>query len=170
MTKGFKKISFADPLRCIAFKVIGIPYEEGMKQYVELKQKEIINGLTFRNILENLGSGVRKYDKDFWVKAALEEIKSTGKNICIDDLRYYNEYEILKNYSLENNIDFKLVFCDYHSEFYEEDNPHESAALAKYLKDLGYRDQQYVEDIDMQTFSVVEESPRYLFDETQILV
>ena len=112
--------------------------------------------ITFRNILENLGAGVRKYDKDFWVKAAIELIKSSSKNICIDDLRYYNEYAQVKKYAEENNIDFKLIFCDYRSELYEASNSHQSAALADYLEKLGYKDQQYVEDSDMQAFSVFE--------------
>lgn len=161
-TMGFQKVSFADPIRDIAFNVIGLPYEEGMLKYDELKNTEIINGLTFRNILENIGSSVRKYDKDFWVKAAIEIIKNSVKNICISDLRYYNEYALIKKYADENNIDFKLVFCDYHSKYYVDNNPHESAKLATYLKNLGYKDQQYVEDIDMQSFSVVEDIPKFL--------
>ena len=53
-TMGFQKIAFADPLRDIAFQVIGIPYEKGMKHYRKLKQTPLINNLTFRNMLEKL--------------------------------------------------------------------------------------------------------------------
>ena len=56
--------------------------------------------------------------------------------------------------------DFKLIFCDYHGKNYEENNKHESAALANFLKNLGYKDQQYVEDIDMQTFNAIEGIPK----------
>ncbi len=155
-TMGFQKVSFADPLRDIAFQVVGIPFEKGMQHYRKLKQTQLINNLTFRNMLENLGAAVRRYDEDFWVRAALKIIKDSPKNICLDDLRYYNEYSLVKKYADENNIDFKLIFCDYHSEFYEENNPHQSAALAAYLEGLGYKDQQYVQDVHMQSYSLIE--------------
>ena len=61
----------------------------------------------------------------------------------------FNEYWIVKKYCEENEIDFKLVFCDYHSDGYRDDNPHESARFAKYLKELGYEDQQYVKEEDI---------------------
>ena len=60
-TMGFVKTSFAHTLRDIAFSTLGIPFDEGMKQYEELKKTPIFESLTFRNILENLGSAVRKY-------------------------------------------------------------------------------------------------------------
>lgn len=149
MTKGFKHAAFADALRDAAFHTIGMNFEEGMKQYEELKKTDLINNLTFRNILENLGSAIRKYDKDFWAKAVLKVISESVENICISDLRYPNEYWVVKKYCDDNNIDFKLVFCDYHSEGYREDNPHESAQFAKYLKGLGYEDQEYVKEEDI---------------------
>lgn len=152
MTKGFKRAAFADTLRKAAFHTIGIDFEEGMKRYDELKQTELINGLTFRNILENLGSAIREYDKDFWAKAVVKEIGSCVDNICISDLRYSNEYWVLKEYCDKNNISFKLVFCDYKSDRYEENNPHESARFAKYLKDIGYKDQEYVREEDIEQY------------------
>ena len=149
MTRKFKSLAFADVLRDVAFHTIGMDFTEGMRQYEELKQTDLINGLTFRNILENLGSAIRKYDKDFWARAVLKCISSCVENICISDLRYTNEYWIVKKYCDDNNIDFKLVFCDYHSEKYRDDNPHESARFARYLKDLGYEDQEYVREEDV---------------------
>lgn len=152
MTKGFKKAAFADALREIAFNIIGISFEEGMEKYDELKQTNLINSLTFRNILENLGSAVRKYDKDFWAKTVLKVIDSCVDNICISDLRYTNEYWVLKDYADKHNIDFKLVFCDYKSNRYQEENPHESAQFAAYLKGLGYKDQEYVDEADILAY------------------
>ena len=61
--------------------------------------------------------------------------------------KYPNPDEALK--CEENDIIFKLVFCDYHSEGYRDDNPHESARFARYLKDLGYSDQEYVREEDV---------------------
>lgn len=149
MTRKFKHVAFADALRDCAFHVLGMNYKEGMEKYEELKKTELINGLTFRNILENLGSAVRKYDKDFWARTAVKFISSCVDNVCISDLRYTNEYWTVKKYCDENNIIFKLVFCDYHSEGYRDDNPHESAQFARYLKDLGYTDQEYVREEDV---------------------
>ena len=39
---GYKKLSFADPLRKMACKVIGIDYEKAMRKYDELKKAEKI--------------------------------------------------------------------------------------------------------------------------------
>ena len=154
-TMGFAKVSFADTLRDIAFNTIGLSYEEGMKKYAELKQTNLINGLTFRNILENIGASVRKYDEDFWVKGVLKFIEENPKNIVIDDLRYPNEYKLLKNYCEKNQIEFKLIFCDYHSSTYKDNNPHESAKLAKYLKEKGYKDQEVVDELDVLNFELL---------------
>ena len=151
-TMGFKKLAFADILRDIAFNVIGMSLEEGMEKYEELKQTKIFNDLTFRNILENLGASVRKYDKEFWARGVVKQISSCVDNICISDLRYANEYWALKEYCEKNNINFKLVFCDYKSPNYCDSNPHESAHLATYLKGLGYTDQEYVSEDDIIEF------------------
>ena len=161
-TMGFMKTSFAHSLRDIAFNTLGISFEEGMKKYEELKQTNIYEGLTFRNILENLGSAVRKYDEDFWAKGVLNFIKGTPKNVCIDDLRYPNEYRVLSKYCKENDIDFKLIFCDYHSEGYKDDNPHESAQLARFLKGRGYKDQDYVDEYDIAEYELYLEQEKEL--------
>ena len=153
-TMGFAKTSFAHTLRDVAFSTLGIPFDEGMLKYEELKKTTIYNNLTFRNILENLGSAIRKYDEDFWARGVLKFIQETPKNVCIDDLRYPNEYRVLKKYCETNNIDFKLIFCDYHSEGYRNDNPHESAQLAKFLKGRGYSDQEEVDEFDIAEYEL----------------
>lgn len=148
-TKGFEKVAFADALREISFGILGMTVEEGMKNYEELKSTILFNNLNFRNILENLGSAIRKYDRDFWAKTVLVKVAQTPKDVCISDLRYPNEYRVLKKYCDKNDIDFKLIFCDYKSEKYNDSNPHESAKLARYLKDLGYEDQEEVKEEDI---------------------
>lgn len=148
-TMGFKKTSFANTLRDIAFSTIGIPFEEGMTKYSELKKTELINGLNFRNILENLGSAVRKYDEDFWARGVLKFIQGCPDNVCIDDLRYPNEYRVLKEYCELTGTEFKLIFCDFKGENYRDDNKHESALLAKFLKGRGYKDQEIVDEQDI---------------------
>lgn len=133
--RGYKKLSFADPLRKMACHVIGLDFTEAMKVYDRLKVTPICNGLTFRNILENLGSGVREIDEDFWVKAVIKGIRETTKNIVIDDMRYANEFIEIYRFCQEHNIVFKAYLCDYHSDRYDANNPHESAALANHLVD-----------------------------------
>ena len=131
--QGWKKVSFADPLRKIAFKVIGLDFKEGMARYNDLKKTELINGQTFRNILENLGEGVREYDEDYWVTAALSEMEKSLKNVCISDMRYANEYIKVYNWCKEKNIEFKAYLCDYHSPDYNPNNKHSSTSFARYL-------------------------------------
>lgn len=143
--RGYKKLSFADPLRKMACHVIGLNYEEAMKVYDRLKMTELFNKLTFRNILENLGSGVREVDEDFWVKAVTKSIRETTKNVVIDDMRYPNEFLEIYRFCQEHNIRFRAYLCDFHSERYDANNKHESAALANYLvDDLKLQDLQEV--------------------------
>ena len=155
MTKGFEKAAFADCLRDVAFQIFGIPFNEGMLHYEELKKEKFYEDLTFRNILENLGSAVRSYDIDFWARTILTKIQNSTKNICISDLRYPNEYRVLKNYCDKNGIDFKLVFTDFHSEKYKDDNPHESAQMANFLKKRGYKDQEYINEFDIADYEAM---------------
>lgn len=155
--RGFKKLSFADPLREIAFNVIGMDFNEGIKQYDELKRTELINGLNFRNILENLGASVRKFDRNFWVNALITKIKECPDNIVIDDMRYPNEYELLRNFCLSKGYEFTAYFCNFKSMVYEEKNPHESAKMSNYLAKLGYQDLQLINRSDIFSYSVLTE-------------
>ena len=139
---NYTKLSFADALREMAFEIIGMDFTEGMSKYAELKRTEIYNRQNFRNILENLGSAIRKHDLDFWANIIVEKIDKLKGNICIDDLRYVNEYSILYEYCKKNGIEFKAYFCNYKSDLHRTDNPHESAKLANYLFSLNYRDLQ----------------------------
>lgn len=149
---GFTKLSYADPLREMCFGIIGMPIEDGMKKYTELKSTELFNGLTFRNILENTGTAIRKFDKDFFANAMVSKIKEARTNVCIDDLRYVNEYTVLKDYCDNNGIKLTITMCDYHSDRYDTTNTHASAQLAKYLLELGYKHGQIVDDSAIRTF------------------
>ena len=155
---GFKKYSFADALREMAFKIIGIDYEEGMKNYSVLKQTEIYNKQNFRNILENLGSAIREQSEDFWVNTVINKISNTNENICIDDMRYPNEFLLVYNFCKKNNIEFKAYFCNYKSSVYRDDNPHESARLAKFLYDKNYKDLQEIDIYDIISYNSKKEN------------
>ena len=47
-----------------------------------LKKTKIYEDLTFRNILENLGSAIRK-DEDFWAKGVLNFFIKYTKEKCV---------------------------------------------------------------------------------------
>lgn len=161
---NYKKMAFADALRKVAFTSLGIDFEKGMKQYEWLKAKPSISveyedgdgmSINFRYFLEKLGTeGIRKYDKDFWAKALIKDIEEVPEelNICISDLRFHNEYKYLKEYAEEHGYIFEFIFCDYHSERYQENNTHASARLAEFLKDVGYEDGDLIKAEDMQHY------------------
>ena len=165
--RGFKKLSFADPLREIAFNVIGMDFDEGMEKYAELKRTEIINGLNFRNILENLGASVRKFDKDFWARALVTSVQKSVENIVIDDMRHPNEYLALRNFCVTEGISFRAYFCNYKSDVYEEANTHESAAMSNYLAQLGYDDLHLVDFKDICGYIALTEKDIKSFKEVQ---
>lgn len=134
--QGYTTVSFAEPLRRISFTALGIPYDEGMKDYERLKQTKFINGLTLREFMEKLGTeGIRAFDDKFWVNCALKTIEDTKGDVCISDMRFLNEYQGVRNFCANNNYDFKVIFCDYKSERYQKYNSHISAQLAQFLRD-----------------------------------
>lgn len=160
---NYKKMAFADALRKIAFTTLGIEYDVGMKNYDYLKANPCITvalpsgncSINFRKYLEYLGTeGIRSYDKDFWAKALIKDIEEVPEemNICVSDLRFHNEYKALKEYSEEHGYEFELIFCDYHSDRYQEYNAHASARLAEFLKEIGYEDGDLIKHEDMQHY------------------
>lgn len=94
--KDYHKVSFAGKLKAIAYEMYNVQSKDGEG----------------RKILQGLGSDLRKYDPDVWVKYALltmKNLEGDGKapavNIVLDDLRYENEGAILR----ENG--FILIQC-----------------------------------------------------------
>lgn len=151
----YKKMAFADALRKIIFLVLGFSYEEGMEKYEELKKTPVYNGQTLRQMLEHLGTeGIRYYDNDFWAKCLIKDLEQVPEdtNVCVSDLRFYNEYKYLKEFCDAKGYEFSFVFCDYHSDRYRDFNPHASARLANFLKEVGYQDGDEITDNDMQIY------------------
>lgn len=133
---GYEKMAFADALREISFAALGIPYDEGIEKYEELKRTPFINGKTLREFMEALGTeGIRKYNKDFWVNCVKKKILESKSNVCISDMRFVNEYWAIRDLCQEFDFEFDVYFCDYHSERYQKFNPHPSAVLAQHLRD-----------------------------------
>ena len=172
---NFKSMAFADALRDIAFSSLGIDKELGQKYYEDLKALDCIEvmvcdqqgdlhqhiRMNFRKFLEYMGTeGIRKYDKDFWARALVNHIDGLPEdvNVCVSDLRFHNEYKFLKEYADSHSCEFEFIFCDYHSDRYEENNGHASARLAAFLKEVGYEDGDHIKDEDMQHYiSALEE-------------
>lgn len=161
--KGYKELAFADVLRKIAFTSLGINFDDGMKNYDYMKTHEVISvnltgsciiSSTFRQFLEKLGSeGIRKYDNDFWCKGLIKEIEENDyRKVCISDMRFFNEYNHIKKFSEDNDYEFKVIFCDYHSDRYDYNNSHVSAKLANYFVDKGYKDLQELSDEDFRKY------------------
>lgn len=159
--KGYKKLAFADALRKIACATLNLSYDESMKIYDSLKTQDCVVVypnpnkskciyLNFRQILENLGTqGIRHYDNDFWARCLVKEIDESTEDICISDLRFINEYNYIKKYCEHKNYEFKLIYCDYHSNRYQYINPHESAKLSNILFELKYNDLSEITEEDI---------------------
>jgi len=157
--KGFKKLAFADALRDIAYTAIGITDDyQRVLDYDWMKAKPCItvdekdgssNSYTFRYLLEKLGTeGIRKYDNDFWCRALVNTLKKEGyKKVCISDMRFINEFDYLKKFAEENDYNFKVIFCDYHSDRYDADNNHKSAHMGNWFAKQGFKDLEDVTSI-----------------------
>ena len=161
---NYKKMAFADALRKIAFTSLGIKVDKGLENYEWMKSNGCIRTtfedgsdatINFRKFLEFMGTeGIRSYDNDFWCKCLIKDIDNTDEklNICISDLRFYNEYKYLKEYCDKKGYEFSFIFCDYHSDRYDPFNTHASARLANFLKEIGYADGDEIKDDDMQIY------------------
>ena len=161
---NYKKMAFADALRKIAFTSLGIKVDKGLENYEWMKANGCVRTIfedgsdvtiNFRKFLEFMGTeGIRSYDNDFWCKCLIKDIDNTDEklNICISDLRFYNEYRYLKEYCDKKGYEFSFIFCDYHSDRYDPFNTHASARLANFLKEIGYADGDEIKDDDMQIY------------------
>lgn len=155
---GFKQVNFADPLRNMAWSLLGWkPNNE--KEYEEFKLKKLIFNpmlsrsltedneyintfdftfsLTGREFLQKLGTEMRNIDEDFWANLWLRDtvdlMVKDKVNVCCSDLRYGNE--LRKVYSLSNieDVETAFIFTNFKSHRYEPDNPHKSEKLAQFI-------------------------------------
>lgn len=158
--KGYQKVALADALRDIAYNSLGINSSMNVDYdwlksndciYVYDKDDDYIK-FNFRYFLEHLGTqGIRKYDNDFWCRALIKTLEEKKyKKVCISDMRFINEYEYLKRFAEENGYEFKVVFCNYRSDRYQDSNTHESARLSNYFCTHGYTDLEELSDRDFE--------------------
>ena len=136
----------------------------GVFQNNVLNVKEQNHQIIFDGICDgDIKEIVTKYfdlDRDYDdIKNSCPDIKYTYLNLnryknmnLIVDLRFYNEYKYLKEYCDKKGYEFSFVFCDYHSDTYQDFKPHASARLANFLKEIGYADGDEIKDDDMQIY------------------
>lgn len=140
---GYKKISFADPLRDMVYDIInyipydGFNYDDFKMSDVVLcknlfKRKRITTG---RKILQNIGSVIKKFfGEDVWATMWYNSVLSHNTNIVCDDARF--TYEIEKAISLSRKgYKVKFIWCCYNGANFKEilkDN-HESEAFSQFI-------------------------------------
>ncbi len=81
---GFTRTGFANAVKQVGMEEHGLSWDEA---FGDKKNREV---------LQAIGHGRRvQYGEDYWVNKFFEQIKDMD-NIVVDDVRYMNEYEILK--------------------------------------------------------------------------
>jgi len=83
--KGYTKLSLAGKLKAIAYEMYGIQGKDGND----------------RLVLQGLGTDLRKYDENVWIKYLLSTVKhreteSKYAKFAVDDVRYINEANVLR--------------------------------------------------------------------------
>jgi hypothetical protein len=94
--RGYELVSFGDHLRRLARNIF--PFTEA--DFKDIKKKESPFGKydwTPRDFLIGFGEFCRYYDKNFWVHKVIDSLDHK-KNYVIDDMRFENEFEIVKEY------------------------------------------------------------------------
>ena len=142
----YEQINFADLLRQLAWSILDWKPEDDL-EYEAFKKGHAITGLGIgingRKLLQNIGTTMRLIDPDFFIKEWSKEVEkrlNQGFNICCSDLRFPNELQAARL------LGAKIIFCNYHSNKYENDNRHESEKLAQQFIALGYKDLDVITD------------------------
>ena len=100
---GFRRLAFADALKDVSQSAseleLNLAGYEGwvFEEMVEREGWERVK--TFpgvRAFLQDLGLRVRKYDENFWINSALNQIE-LGDKVVITDVRYPNEVQAVKD-------------------------------------------------------------------------
>jgi hypothetical protein len=102
-THGFKRLSFATPLKkAVAATIRGTCYAQDVEMVDS--QKDTLDeklGCTPRDIMIAYGMAMRNVDPDFWVRILLRNAEyemECGYNVVIDDLRFPNEAKALREF------------------------------------------------------------------------
>ena len=102
---GYTKIAFADPLRFMIERLLhsaGYSYNEihwflngGKEQDIE------VIGASYRHLARTLGTewGRNLIHPELWLKIAEQKFIHTDPPICVDDVRFLNELELLRRHN-----------------------------------------------------------------------
>lgn len=94
---GFEKVSFASPLKTMAKEAFGLD-EYQVNGDGKDEVTELLDGHTPRELLIELGNLYRRYDSQYWVKAAMKYVQeNSDRNFMVTDVRYVNEAEAIRN-------------------------------------------------------------------------
>ncbi|QXV74650.1 deoxynucleotide monophosphate kinase protein [Rhizobium phage RHEph21] len=107
MSQGYVNVKFAGPLKDMARGLLGsMGFDpEMVERQIEGDLKEqVIPGfmtVTPRQIMQTLGTdwGREAIDQDLWTKVArakIEKLRDQGINVVVDDLRFPNEYDLIR--------------------------------------------------------------------------
>lgn len=92
---GYVRVSFADPLRNVAALAYGTIDKSRQYDVVNQSGEQSVSG---RQILQDLGEGVKQIDRDFWLKCFLRDSKRyLDQPLVLDDGRFIFELEALRN-------------------------------------------------------------------------
>lgn len=145
--QGYVKLSFADPVREITYMIVGLAEPVSPELYEDLKKnyevvlrkkgsKKPLSVVSFRNLLINVGDGLReKVDPFIWIKLLSKKEKELNDLeilTTVSDFRYPNE-------GLHGKRNKKFIFCNYKSDRYEIGDG-DSEWMANRLLQLGYED------------------------------
>jgi hypothetical protein len=99
----YKKLSFADPLRKFSARILSSLGYNGLACLRDKKEEKIAElGVSPRQMMQTLGTewGRSCIHPDLWVMVAagaVEKKLKRGRNVVIDDVRFPNEAEMIRN-------------------------------------------------------------------------
>lgn len=104
-------ISIATPLKQMV-KVCYPNLEFTQKTKNEMLIKVGKKDMIVRDLLRSVGKKLREIDLNFWICLTLQKMEAilkSHRSVYIDDLRYTNEAEILRQFASELNVDIKIL-------------------------------------------------------------
>lgn len=140
---GYTKISFADPLRKMCYKILGyeptknFSYDDFKKSNLVLKKglfktKKINTG---RKVLQQIGSAVKElFNPTIWADTWYNSVLECKTNVVNEDCRF--DYEVLKALSLSRKkCKVRFIWSCYNGNDYTDalKDTHESEALAQFI-------------------------------------
>lgn len=159
---GFSNVKFADPLKAMTrcfLEQIGVPKDQ-IEDFVEGHRKEEpltefgFDNLTTRKIMQTLGVewGRTQIDPNVWTTIAARKarkIMKDGKRVVIDDLRFPNEYDLVKSMGGE-------AWCIYNPRVELPVSGHPSEGLlSNHAFDKALINDQTIEDLEASVSEAV---------------